>query len=173
LLNLTAIAGEHNIVVRNWEVFMRRLMMIVVLALFVATGAMAQSDSEKVSAENAITHGEFAQMVMDIALGYEEATPDAVTAQEKLQRWGIVPTTWEVDDFLTHGELSEVLAHVGIEYLPAKPNAEVSGVFVQALLWREVGKLRDYNAKRLGHGFSANHVLDSGVDRAVSPSDFD
>jgi hypothetical protein len=152
---------------------MRRLMMIGVLVLLVATVAVAQTDIEKASANDSITHGEFAQMVMDIALGYEEATPDPVTALEKLQRWGIVPTTWEVDAPLTHGELSMVLAHVGIEYLPAKPNAAVSGVFVQALLWREVGKLRDYNARRLGHGFSANHVLDSGVDRAVSPSDFD
>jgi len=160
-------------IVRILEVFMRRMLMIIVLVLLVATAAAAQTDSEKVSAKDSITHGEFAQMVMDIALGYEEATPDPVTALEKLQRWGIVPTTWEVDAPLTHGELSQVLAHVGIEYLPAKPNAAVSGVFVQALLWREVGKLRDYNARRLGHGFSANHVLDSGVDRAVSPSDFD
>lgn len=152
---------------------MRRLMMISVLVLLVATAAVAQSDIETVRAKDAITHGEFAQMVMDIALGYEEATPDPVTALEKLQRWGIVPATWEVDVPLTHGELSRVLAHVGIEYLPAKPNAAVSGVFVRALLWREVGKLRDYNARRLGHGFSANHVLDAGVDRAVSPSDFD
>jgi len=152
---------------------MRRLMMVSVMLLLVATAAVAQSDIETVRAKNAITHGEFAQMVMDIGLGYEEATPDPVTALEKLQRWGIIPTTWEVDAPLTHGELSRVLAHLGIEYLPAKPNAAVSGVFVQALLWREVGKLRDYNAKRLGHGFSANHVLDAGVDRAVSPSDFD
>ncbi len=152
---------------------MRRLMMIGVLVLLVATAAAAQTDVERVNAKDSITHGDFAQMVMDIALGYEEATPDPVTALEKLQRWGIVPTTWEVDAPLTHGELSLVLAHVGIEYLPAKPNAAVSGVFVQALLWREVGKLRDYNARRLGHGFSANHVLDAGVDRAVSPSDFD
>jgi len=158
---------------RYLEVFMRRLMMIGVLVLLVATVATAQTEIEKVSEKDSITHGEFSQMVMDIALGYEESTPDAVTALEKLQRWGIVPTTWEVDAPLTHGELSEVLAHVGIEYLPAKPDAAVSGVFVQALLWREVGKLRDYNARRLGHGFSANHVLDSGVDRAVSPSDFD
>ena len=152
---------------------MRRLTMISVLVLLVATAAVAQSDIETVRAKDSITHGEFAQMVMDIALGYEEATPDPVTALEKLQRWGIAPATWEVDAPLTHGELSQVLAHVGIEYLPAKPNAAVSGVFVRALLWREVGKLRDYNARRLGHGFSANHVLDAGVDRAVSPSDFD
>lgn len=159
--------------VRILGVLMRRLMMISILVLLVATTAAAQSDVEKASAKDSISHGEFAQMVMDIALGYEEATPDPTTALEKLQLWGLVPSTWEVDAPLTHAELSQVLAHIGIEYLPAKPDAAVSGAFVRALLWREIGKLRDYNARRLGHGFSANHVLDSGVDRAVSPSDFD
>lgn len=160
-------------IVRILEVFMRRLMMIGVLILLVATAAAAQTDVERARTKDSITHGEFAQMVMDIALGYEEATPDPVTALEKLKLWGIAPASWEVDAPLTHKELAQVLANVGIEYLPAKPDAPVSGVFVQSLLWREVGKLRDYNAKRLGHGFSANHVLDAGVDRAVSPSDFD
>jgi hypothetical protein len=152
---------------------MRRLITVGGLILLFATTGAAQIDTDEAGVKDAITHGEFAQMVMDIALGYEEATPDPVTALEKLQRWGLAPTTWEVDDPLTHAELSMVLAHVGIEYLPAKPDAPVSRVFVQALLWREVGKLRDYNARRLGHGFSSNHVLDAGVDRAVSPSDFD
>jgi hypothetical protein len=110
---------------------------------------------------------------MDIALGYEEATPDPETALEMLQGWGIAPVTWEAGAIMTHGDLATILGPVGIEYMPGKPDAPVSGVFVEALLWREVGKLRDYMAKRLGHGLSANHVLDSGVDRAVSPSDFD
>lgn len=152
---------------------MRRLMTVCGLVLLLATAAAAQSDVEPARTKDAITKGEFAQLVMDIALSYEEATPDPVTALEKLQRWGLAPTTWVADEPLTHGELALVLGHVGIEYLPAKPDAHVSGIFVEALLWREVGKLRDYNPKRLGHGFSSNHVLDAGVDRAVSPSDFD
>lgn len=152
---------------------MRRLMSVCGLMMLLSTVAAAQSEVQDARTKDAITHGEFAQLVMDIALSYEEATPDAATALEKLQRWGIVPTPWEVDALLTHGELAMVLAHVGIEYLPAKPDAQVSGIWVEALLWRETGKLRDYSAKRLGHGLSANHILDAGVDRAVSPSDFD
>jgi len=138
-----------------------------------ATAAIAQTATQDARTKESITQGEFAQMVMDIALGYEEATPDPETALEKLKGWGIAPTTWEADEPLTHRQLSALLAQVGIEYLPAKPDGAVSGAFVETLLWREVGKLRDYSAKRLGHGFSANHVLDAGVDRAVSPSDFD
>lgn len=152
---------------------MRRLMTVCGLILLLATVAAAQSKEAPPRTKDSITKGEFAQLVMDIALSYEEATPDPVTALEKLQRWGLAPTTWEADEPLTHGELALVVGHAGIEYLPAKPDAPVSGIFVETLLWREIGKLRDYNAKRLGHGFSANHVLDAGVDRAVSPSDFD
>jgi hypothetical protein len=152
---------------------MRRLIAVCGLVLLIASGAVAQTTTDDRGVNDAITQGEFAQMVMDVALGYEEATPDPETALEKLQGWGIAPTTWEANAPLTHRQLAEVLEQVGIEYLPAKPNAPVSGAFVEALLWREVGKLRDYNARRLGHGFSANHVLDAGVDRAVSPSDFD
>jgi hypothetical protein len=84
-----------------------------------------------------------------------------------------MPTTWLSDDGMTHGELAQVMGQIGVSYLPAHPDEPVSGVFVEAFLWREVTKLRDYYAKRLGHGFSANHILDAGVDRAVSPSDFD
>ena len=152
---------------------MRRLITVCGLVLLIASGAVAQTATEDPRQKDSITQGEFAQMVMDIALGYNEATPDPETALEKLQGWGIAPTTWQANTPLTHRHLAELLEQVGIEYLPAKPNALVSGSFVEALLWREVGKLRDYNAKRLGHGFSANHVLDAGVDRAVSPSDFD
>jgi hypothetical protein len=152
---------------------MRRLIIMCAAVLALAAPVWAQADAEQAPDDQSITHGEFSQMVMDIALGYEEATPDPTTALEKLKLWNIAPTTWEVDELLTHGELAQITAQVGIEYLPSKPDSPVSRVFVRALLWREVGKLRDYMAKRLGHGFSANHVLDAGVDRAVSPSDFD
>ncbi len=155
---------------------MRRLMIVGGLVLLLAAPTAAQTDVEEGRTEESINHGEFAQMVMDIALGYqasEASTPDPVTALMQLQSWGIAPTTWEADTPLTHGELALLLHQVGIEYLPGNPDGLVSRVFVQALLWREVGKLRDYNAYRLGHGFSANHILDAGVDRAVSPSDFD
>ena len=80
---------------------MRRLITICGLVLLIATVAAAQTASEARD-KDAITQGEFAQMVIDIALGYEEATPDPETALEKLQGWGIAPTTWEVDALLTH-----------------------------------------------------------------------
>lgn len=152
---------------------MRRTLTAVVLVLLMSAPLLAQSYIEEIRAKDSITQGEFAQMVMDIALGYEEATPDPETALEKLQGWGIAPATWDAATPLTHGDLAVILHPVGIEHMAPKPDAPVSGTFVEALLWREVGKLKDYMAKRLGHGLSANHVIDAGVDRAVSPMDFD
>ncbi len=151
---------------------MRWLLTVCAMLLLTPAVAVAQGDPKDVRYEGAITHGEAAQLMLKIAAGYAEATPDPQSAHERLQSWGIVPVTWAWDDPLLHGELAQMLEHLGIEYLPAKADSPVSGVFLEALLWREVTKLRDYHAKRLGHGFSANHVLDAGVDRAVSPSDF-
>ena len=160
---------------------MRRTIIIMVSVLLAAGVVAAQSQgghqphnqNQQVHGHNTITHGQFAQMVLDIALGYEEATPDPETALEKLQGWGLAPATWSADDILTHGQLAAMLNQVGIDYMTPGHDKAVSAGFVKALLWREIGKLRDYMARRLGHGFSANHVLDSGVDRAVSPSDYD
>ncbi len=152
---------------------MRRTILIGGLIVLISAPVFAQSGQSAPPSKNEITMGRFAQLVLEVALGYEEATPDPETALERLKSLGIAPATWEAGTQLTHQDLQDVCQHVGIEYLAAKPDAPVSEAFVIALLWREVGKLRDYMATRLGHGLSANHVLDAGVDRAVSPSDFD
>jgi hypothetical protein len=176
--------------VQTLEVAMRRLITVGIFATMIAATAMAQnsnhgqpshpgnpgqthSQAHGAFASNAVTHGQFAQLVLDIGLGYREATPDPLTALEKLQGWGVVPTTWQVDEPLTHSELSDILGRIAIDYLPPRPDKPVSGGYLISLLWRNIGKLRDYMASRLGHNISANHVLDAGVDRAVSPSDFD
>lgn len=156
---------------------MRRMLTAVSVILLISAPVFAQSNVDEIREKDSITQGEFAQLVMDIALGYEQATPDSETALEKLKGWGIAPATWEAATPLTHSDLAEVLRPVGIGYMAPKPDGPVSGVFAEGLLWREVGKLKDYLAKRLGHGLSANHVLDAGVDRAVlppevSPSEF-
>jgi hypothetical protein len=65
-----------------------------------------------------------------------------------------------------------VLGQLGVEYFPADRDAPVSQSYAEALLRRELTRLRDYLARRMGHGFSTNHILDQGVDRAVSPSHF-
>ena len=60
---------------------MRRLITVFVLVLLIASGAVAQTTTDDRGVNDAITQGEFAQMVMDVALGYDnldgylEATP--------------------------------------------------------------------------------------------------
>jgi hypothetical protein len=102
-----------------------------------------------------------------------DVDPDPVSALEKTQILGLVPATWTASGMLTLGELADVLERFGVVYLPADMSAPASQPFVEAFLRRELGRLRDYMAKRLALGFSITHIEDEGVDRAVSPSGFE
>jgi len=146
---------------------MRRLsVLIFVCALFGAAAAAAVDDA-------AITHGEFAVLLLRAGAGFTGEVPPPEAALASVKELGMVPEEWTLDGPLTHGELADVLGRMGVSYVPSDRDAYASTAFVEALLRRELSKLRDYLATRLGHGFSVNHVLDQGVDRAVSPSQFD
>ncbi len=150
---------------------MRRLVGVsLAVALAIAIFAPAVSASEE---DTAISYGDFAVLLLKAALGYTDTIPDPVTALEKVKQLGLVPSAWQADGQLTHGELADVMLQFGVLYLPVDRDAPASAPYVEALLRRELTKLRDYLAYRMGHGFSVNHVLDLGIDRAVSPSDFD
>ena len=146
---------------------MRRLAVVSVVILCMGVVSAGAQD------ENSISHGEFAVLLLEAAPGFTGEVQDPEAALEFVKDLGLVPATWESDTPLTHGELAEVLLHLGVPYTPANPDSPVSEAFATALLRRELSRLRDYLARRLGHGFSVNHVLDAGVDRAVSPSTFD
>ena len=164
---LTAAVLRPIVVLRDSEVRMRKLALvsIVILCMGVVT-AGAQEDA-------AISHGDFAVMLLEASAGFTGDVQDPEAALQSLKDLGLAPATWDADTPLTHGELGEVLLHLGVPYTPINPDSPVSEAFAAALLRRELSRLRDYMARRLGHGFSVNHVLDAGVDRAVSPSTFD
>jgi hypothetical protein len=151
---------------------MKRALLLFVVALF-AGAAVVSAQGEPVEQEiEGITHGQFAVLLLKAAAGYTDTLPDEVTALQQMVSYELVPVDWLVDDVLTHGEMAEVLAHFGVTYFPSDRDAPVSQPYAEALLRRELTRLRDYLARRMGHGFSVNHILDMGVDRAVSPSRF-
>jgi hypothetical protein len=152
---------------------MRRLTVVGVLILCIGVWLLPAQSGAASGNENAITYGDFAVLLLKAALGYTDTIPDPVTALEKVQQLGMVPADWVATGRLTHGELADVLLQFGVLYVPFDRDSPASTPFCEALLRRELTKLRDYLAKRLGHGFSVNHILDQGIDRAVSPSDFD
>jgi len=124
-----------------------------------------------------ITHGQFAVLLLKAAAGYTDTLPDEVDALDQVKRYGLVPKDWLGEDVLTHGQMSEVLERFGVMYFPADRDAPVSNEYAEAVLRRELTRLWDYLARRLGHGISINHILDKfmydkGVYRAVSPSRF-
>jgi len=145
---------------------MRRIGVLICAWLLLAAAAAAADDDE------AMTHGEFAVVLLRAGAGFtgEVAQPEAALALVK--ELGMVPEEWTAEGPLTHGELADVIGRMGVSYVPADRDEYASPPFVEALLRRQLSRLRDYLATRLGHGFSVNHVLDQGVDRAVSPSNF-
>jgi hypothetical protein len=152
---------------------MRRSAVVGVSILAVAALLLPAIGNPASADENAMSHGDFAVLLLKAALGYTDTIPDPETALEKVKQLGLVPEEWDVSGGLTHGELAEVLQRFGVVYVPTDRDDPASTPYVEALIRRELSKLRDYFANRLGHGFSVNHVMDRRVDRAVSPSTFD
>jgi hypothetical protein len=143
----------------------------VFCALFVLLSvAVGAQDAEPASAGD-INHGDFAVLLLKAAQGAEWINNPEV-ALENVKDYGLVPENWELEGILTHGELSEVLGRFGAVYVAADADDPVSKAFAEVSVRRELSKLRDYLARRMGHGFSTAHVMDEGVDRAVSPSGF-
>jgi len=152
---------------------MKRALLLCFVILFAWAGTMS-AQGESVEQEVAgITHGQFALLLLKAAAGYTGALPDEVTALEQVKGYGLMPADWLIGDVLTHGEMAQVLELFGVIYMPADRDGPVSPPYAEAVLRREISRLRDYLARRMGHGFSVNHILDQGVDRAVSPWTFD
>ncbi len=158
---------------------MRPFLCVVTVLAFAAV-ALAQAPAaappaeQQSAAERPITHGELALLLLQ-ALGTkadQDYTPAAALVE--VQRLELVPQSWQVDDLLTQGEFADVLQQIGAHYVPSDREELASAAFVEAMLRRELGRLRDYLARRMGHGSSLGHLMDEGVDRGVvSPSDFD
>ncbi len=118
------------------------------------------------------THGYFSQLLVRTISPPQDAIPDQQTAMDRLKNEELVPIGWLVQDILTHGEMREVFARFGVIYETIDQDEPVSIPFAITVIRRELSMLRDYWAKRMGHGFAKSHVLDLGVDRAVSPAYF-
>ena len=151
---------------------MKRLLVLCCAILFAWAGAVFAQEEPGAQEMEGITHGQFAVLLLKAAAGYTDTLPDEVDALDQVKRYGLVPEDWLGEDVLTHGELSEVLERFGVVHVPPDRDKPVSQAYAEAVLRRELTRLRDYLARRLGHGFSINHILDQGVDRAVSPSRF-
>jgi hypothetical protein len=151
---------------------MKRVLVLCCAILFAWAGAASAQEEPAEQEMEGITHGQFAVLLLKAAAGYTDTLADEVDALDQVKRYGLVRDSWLVDNVLTHGEMSEVLERFGVVYVPADRDKPVSQEYAEALLRREITRLRDYLARRLGHGFSINHILDQGVDRAVSPSRF-
>lgn len=156
---------------------------VMIVALLVASVATAQvritsSTAEPTTpaepAEQAISHVEFAELLLQVLASAPDPLPKGEDALTEVKRMNFVPQTWTGEHYLTQGEFADVLARLGGHYTPTDRDAVASRPFVEAVLRREMLRLRDYPARRMGVGDSLSHIMDEGVDRGVvSPSDFD
>ncbi len=119
---------------------MRRAVILCMCSfLLVAFNSAAQDEP----VEELITHGEFAALLLTVG-AFQQDIPQPEQALEQVKRLGLIPPDWDNETLLTHGEMADVLAPFGIQYLPVDRDELVTRAFVEALLRREIWKLRDY-----------------------------
>ena len=147
---------------------MRRLILVSFAVLCMGAAVAGAQDVD----EDVITHAEFAALLLQAADGFTGELPEPAVALDTVKELELVPADWQADDPLTYGEFADVVGSFGIAYTPGARDDLVTQAYAEAFLRRNLSNLRDYLAKRLGHGFSIHHILDQGVDRAVSPSTF-
>jgi len=148
---------------------MRRICIALVVVMLMSNVVGAQGTVEQDDAT--LTLEELA--VLFLKYGQPQVAPPAPPESfNALQEIGLFPPDWNPTDIVTHGQMSDILGRVGIVYTPASHDEPISPAFAESLLRRGMFRLRDYSARRLGIGSSLPHILDEGVDRAVSPSDF-
>lgn len=155
-------------------------LVLVLIAASVATAQVritsstAEPTAPAEVAEQTITHAEFAELLLQVLASDPDPLPKGEEALTEVKRMNLVPQTWAAEHYLTQGEFADVLARLGGHYTPTDRDAVASRPFVEAVLRREMLRLRDYPARRMGVGDSLSHIMDEGVDRGVvSPSDFD
>lgn len=137
---------------------MRRAALVVAVVM-IAVGISAQDQGEP--SEKYLTHGEFAALLLKV-VAFQDEIPEPAQALDKVQRLELVPLDWALDDLLTHGEFSDVLHTFGVMYVANNRDAPASRKFVEAMLRRELWKLRDYLVAREG----------SSGEPEISPSEF-
>lgn len=149
---------------------MRKVILFGIVVLLLGPSAFAQQQPAAASAT--LSHGDFAVLLLEVL----EPAPSPARSQEQalaeLKGFGLVPADWSSDGVLTHGEFADVVMRMGLVHTPADRDAPVSPAFAEAFFRREETRLKDYHARRVGHGLTTSQVLDEGVDRAVSPGDY-
>lgn len=152
---------------------MKRLALVLAV-LLVASGAMAQVKISSEQAQEQVSHGQLAQLLLKVIATKEPPQLEPAVALAKAKQLDLVPTEWTVAGMLTQAQMADILHRLCPEarYQPSDPDAGLSQAFVEALLRRHLPCIESYLGNILGHGSSESGMMDEGVDRSVSPSGF-
>ncbi|HHQ47776.1 MAG TPA: hypothetical protein ENK19_02720 [Acidobacteria bacterium] len=143
--------------------------LVAVFALVLApVGALAANPNGQ-----AVTHGEFAQMLLQ-ALA-KKGTPNLPPAQAlaKVKEMKLVPATWTPSSVMTKGDMAAMANIIGVTYVPEAENAPVVRSEAATMIQRNSNR---FDAVRNAGGqktFAQSVAVGPGPDRAISPSSFD
>ena len=142
---------------------------LVMVLVTVPAVVAAQADQEAPP----ITHGKFAQLLLEALATKGAPSAAPATALRKVQDLGLMLPEWQADSAMTHGELAVVMSALGVTYVPPDEAETVSVPFANAILRRYLAEIKHTRGTLFHHCFSDSSYMDQGVDRAVSPSDFE
>lgn len=144
----------------------RAILFVVVVAL--AAGASAQVTVKTEPAEEQISHGVLAQMLLEVIATKEPPQLDPPVALARAQSIGLVPKSWTADTMLTQAEFADVLRGLcpSCTYQPADPDGGVTQPFAAVWIRRTLPCIRHTLAGTLTHGLTENGL---GGNLPVAP----
>lgn len=151
---------------------MKRLLTLGIATVFVSLLAFSATGVAAEDAPQGITHGEFAQLLFELMSTNGQTSLSPAQALAEAQRMELLPATWGPNSILTHGDLAEVANIFGVTYVPPGNDIPVTRGFAVALLHRYRQRIQAKRSKVIKHGFAEALGADPGVDRAISPSNF-
>ena len=143
--------------------------LVAVFALALApVGALAAGPNDQ-----AVTHGEFAQMLLQTLA--KRGTPNLSPAQAlaKVKEMKLVPSSWTPSSMMTKGDMAAMANLIGVTYVPEVESLPVLKSEAADMIRRNGDR---FDAVRNAGGqetFTQSVVVGPGPDRAISPSSFD
>ncbi len=152
---------------------MRRLSLVVAgLVMVMLVLAPAVIVAQEGDEAPPITHGKFAQLLLEALATKGAPTATPASALQKVQDLGLMLPEWQADTAMTHGDLAVVMSALGVTYVPPNEEDTVSVPFANAILRRYLAEIKHTRGTLFHHCFSDSNYMDRGIDRAVSPGDF-
>lgn len=142
---------------------------VVVLLLSLGVAGMAAAGSpQAVQGATALTHGEFAQLMLNRLAARQAPKLERAQALERAQKLGLMPEQWAPEAVMTHAELAHVLEVAGVAYSPRDGEAPLTRDQADTAFSQDGDKLRSYVGRTIGRA----RGIAAPVTHTISVSEF-